>query len=58
MFWIIAAVVVIALVALAWWASGRARTPVGSGLSDADRKSAPGVAEHQVRQNRSPGPVG
>ncbi len=57
MFWIIAAVVVIALVALAWRASGRNRTP-DTRTSDADRKSAPGVAEHQVRQNKSPGPVG
>ena len=58
MYWIIAAVVVIALVALAWWASGHNRTPAGAGLSENDRRSAPGVAEHQVRQNRSPGPVG
>ena len=57
MFWIVAAAVVLALAALAWWSSGRTRT-MRPGMSNDDVKSQRGVAEHQVRQSQFPGPLG
>ena len=50
MVWIIAAVVVVALAALAWWASGRNRT-AGHGMSENDRKSRP--ASPSTRSGRT-----
>jgi len=56
MFWIITAVVVVALVALAWWRSGKAK-PFGD-PSNRSLSSAEMEARMRVDQHRNTNPPG
>jgi hypothetical protein len=51
MFWIIAGIVIVVAVALAWWSSGRSTKRLPAGNPDGDRKSQEGKAMHQIRNS-------
>jgi hypothetical protein len=59
MFWIITAVVVVALVALAWWRSGKTKPlgdPLNRSLSSAEMEARMRVDQH--RNSNAPGTGG